>query len=158
VDPSQEGFRRLHSTQRQVQSLHWVIDEEARKRTTLYVAYLDFENEFNSIDHEALFRWLEELQILDSRISYAHSKPRALRGRPAIRPVGPGAGPLIRPGGSDSEEASWPPGSFWSPRLPSRSGSESSPSLRVHAFAQSPVLGPRTHSSPSTPLLLAGSL
>ena len=23
LDPSQEGFRRLHSTQRQVQSLHW---------------------------------------------------------------------------------------------------------------------------------------
>jgi hypothetical protein len=38
LDPSQEGFRRLRSTQRQVQSLHWVIDEAARKRTALYVA------------------------------------------------------------------------------------------------------------------------
>jgi hypothetical protein len=29
LDPSQEGFRRLHSTQRQVQSLHWVIQDAA---------------------------------------------------------------------------------------------------------------------------------
>jgi hypothetical protein len=26
IDPSQEGFRRLHSTQRQVQSLHWAFE------------------------------------------------------------------------------------------------------------------------------------
>jgi hypothetical protein len=61
----------LRSTQRQVQSLHWVIDEAARKRITLYVAYLDFENAFNSIDHEALFRWLEELQIPDLDLIHA---------------------------------------------------------------------------------------
>ena len=30
LDPPQEGFRRLRSTQRQVQSLHRVIDEAAR--------------------------------------------------------------------------------------------------------------------------------
>ena len=65
LDPSQEGFRRLRCTQRQVQSLHWVIEEAARKGALLYVAYLDFENAFNSIDHEALFRWLEELQVPD---------------------------------------------------------------------------------------------
>ena len=29
LDPSQEGFRRLHSTVRQVQSLHWAIQEAA---------------------------------------------------------------------------------------------------------------------------------
>ena len=65
LDPSQEGFRRLRSTQRQVQSLHWSIEEAARKGAPLYVAYLDFENAFNSVDHEALFRWLEELQVPD---------------------------------------------------------------------------------------------
>ncbi len=30
LDPLQEGFRRLHSTQRQVQSLHWGIQETVR--------------------------------------------------------------------------------------------------------------------------------
>ncbi|MFN9904541.1 MAG: reverse transcriptase domain-containing protein, partial [bacterium] len=47
LDPSQEGFRRLHSTQRQVQSLHWAWEEAAEQKKSLYVAYLDFENAFN---------------------------------------------------------------------------------------------------------------
>ena len=36
-DPSQEGFRRLRSTQRQVQSLHWVIEDVAEKKGKLYL-------------------------------------------------------------------------------------------------------------------------
>ena len=65
LDPSQEGFRRLRCTQRQVQSLHWAIEEAAQSGAPLYVAYLDFENAFNSVDHEACWRWLEELNIPD---------------------------------------------------------------------------------------------
>ena len=34
-DPSQEGFRRLLRTQLQVQSLHWVIDDVAKKKGKL---------------------------------------------------------------------------------------------------------------------------
>ena len=65
LDSSQEGFRRLHSTQRQVQSLHWAIQEAAERRERLFCCYLDFANAFNSVDHEALWRWLEELNIPD---------------------------------------------------------------------------------------------
>jgi len=65
LDSSQEGFRRLHSTQRQVQSLHWAIQEAAEGRERLFCCYLDFANAFNSVDHEALWRWLEELNIPD---------------------------------------------------------------------------------------------
>ena len=65
LDPSQEGFRRLHSTQRQVQSLHWAFEHAANKRQQLYVVYLDFANAFNSVDHEALWRWLRELNVPD---------------------------------------------------------------------------------------------
>jgi hypothetical protein len=42
-DPSQEGFRKLRSTQRQVQSLHWAIEDRAQRRASLYASYLDFE-------------------------------------------------------------------------------------------------------------------
>ena len=55
----------MRCTQRQVQSLHWIMEEAARQGTALYVAFLDFENAFNSVDHEALFRWLEELRVPD---------------------------------------------------------------------------------------------
>ena len=37
TDRSQEGFRRLRSTQRQVQSLHWVIEDVAEKKGKLYL-------------------------------------------------------------------------------------------------------------------------
>jgi hypothetical protein len=33
LDSSQEGFRRLRSTQRQVQSLHWAIQDAAERRS-----------------------------------------------------------------------------------------------------------------------------
>lgn len=65
LDPSQEGFRRLHSTQRQVQSLHWAFEEARHHKRSLYCAYLDFKNAFNSVDHEALWRWLTEMNIPD---------------------------------------------------------------------------------------------
>ena len=65
LDPSQEGFRRLHSTQRQVQSLHWAFEQAAEQRQQLWVVYLDFANAFNSVDHEALWRWLRELNVPD---------------------------------------------------------------------------------------------
>jgi hypothetical protein len=64
-DPSQEGFRRLHSTQRQVQSLHWAIQEAAACKELLFCCYLDFANAFNSVDHAALWRWLKELSVPD---------------------------------------------------------------------------------------------
>jgi len=88
LDPSQEGFRRLRCTQRQVQALHWVIEEAARKGAPLYVAYLDFENAFNSVDHEALFRWLEEMQVPDvdlirSLYNWAHYEADLPYGRSA---------------------------------------------------------------------------
>jgi membrane-anchored protein YejM (alkaline phosphatase superfamily) len=47
LDPSQEGFRRLHSTQRQVQSLHWAFEQAAEQRQQLWVVYIDFANAFN---------------------------------------------------------------------------------------------------------------
>jgi ribonuclease HI len=65
LDPSQEGFRRLHSTQRQVQSLHWAIQDAAERGETLFCCYLDFANAFNSVDHAALWRWLRELNVPD---------------------------------------------------------------------------------------------
>ena len=65
LDPSQEGFRRMHSTQRQVQSLHWAFDQAAERRQQLWIVYIDFSNAFNSVDHEALWWWLRELQVPD---------------------------------------------------------------------------------------------
>ncbi len=63
LDSSQEGFRQLHLTQQQVQSLHWAIQDAAERRELLFCCYLNFENAFNSVDHEALWWWLKELNV-----------------------------------------------------------------------------------------------
>ena len=55
----------MHSTQRQVQSLHWAFQDAAPRRESLYCVYLDFQNAFNSVDHEALWRWLEHIKVPD---------------------------------------------------------------------------------------------
>ena len=55
LSDSQEGFRRLRSTTRQAQSLQWAIEDARSRGETLFVAYLDFENAFNSSDHEGLW-------------------------------------------------------------------------------------------------------
>jgi hypothetical protein len=64
-DPSQEGFRRLHFTQRQVQvqSLHWAIQEAAARKELLFCCYLEFANTFNSVDHAVLWLLLKELNV-----------------------------------------------------------------------------------------------
>ena len=67
-DPSQEGFRRLrtvHSTQRQVQSLHRAIEDVAQEKGQLYLSYMDFDTAFNSLDHAGQWRWLRELNVPD---------------------------------------------------------------------------------------------
>ncbi len=59
---------RLCSTQGQVQSLHWAIQdslEAAEQRNLLFCCVLDFANTFNSVDHQALWMWLKELNVHD---------------------------------------------------------------------------------------------
>jgi hypothetical protein len=65
LDPSQGGFLLLCSTQRQIQSLHWAIEDATARREQIYIVYKDFENAFNSPDYEAVWRWLEELNVPD---------------------------------------------------------------------------------------------
>ena len=65
LDSSQEGFRRLRSTHRQVQSLHWAIMEIGEREHRVYIAYLDFAHAFNSVDIEALWAWLRHLNVPD---------------------------------------------------------------------------------------------
>ena len=65
LDPSQEGFRKLHCTQRQVQSLHWALADIAERDNQVYCVYIDLVNAFNSVDHEALCAWLRHINIPD---------------------------------------------------------------------------------------------
>jgi hypothetical protein len=63
--PHRKGFHQLHSTQQQVQSLHWAIQDAAERRELLFSYKLDFKNAFNSVDYEALWQWLKEQNVPD---------------------------------------------------------------------------------------------
>jgi hypothetical protein len=65
LDPTQEGFRRMRSTHRQIQSLHWAITEVGERDQQVFIAYLDFAHAFNSVDLDALWAWLRHLRVPD---------------------------------------------------------------------------------------------
>ena len=65
LSASQEGFRRHHSTARQAQSLLWAYETARERGDTLVVAFLDFQNAFNSIDHAALWMYLRLIGVPD---------------------------------------------------------------------------------------------
>ena len=65
LHPLQEGFRRHRSCGRQAQSLFWAYQEAKKRKETIVVAFLDFANAFNSVDHPALWRWLREIGVPD---------------------------------------------------------------------------------------------
>jgi hypothetical protein len=61
----QEGFRPCRNTSRQIQALLWDRADAQRRRQQLIIAYIDFANAFNSVDHEALWAWLTALGVPD---------------------------------------------------------------------------------------------
>ena len=65
LHPSQEGFRQSHSCGRQAQSLLWAYQQAKEQRETLVVAFLDFANAFNSVDHCALWEYLRIIGVPD---------------------------------------------------------------------------------------------
>jgi hypothetical protein len=65
LDANQEGFRPCRNTHWQAQSLYWDRCDAQLHKKKLYVAYIDFANAFNSIDHEAIWAWLTAMRIPD---------------------------------------------------------------------------------------------
>ena len=65
LDDSQEGFRKLRSTSRQIQSLLWDREDAEARAKTLYLVYIDFKNAFNSMDLEAVWAWLDLMNVPD---------------------------------------------------------------------------------------------
>ena len=65
LDDSQEGFRQLRSTHRQIQALLWERQDAEEFGRILYLVYIDFRNAFNSMDHAATWAWLKHVNLPD---------------------------------------------------------------------------------------------
>eukprot|EP00961_Rhodomonas_salina_P017313 232912-Rhodomonas_salina.1 len=59
LEQGQEGGRAAHSTKCQIQKLIWAIHRKEELGDRLIIAYIDWQNGYNSVDHEALFQILE---------------------------------------------------------------------------------------------------
>ena len=90
--PAQEGNRQRRNTRRQCLRLLGVVDLSKRKGKTLYVAYLDFRNYFNSLPIDKMLLLLtklgvtkEEVQILRQYYQNASFSVRGDDGRKSAR-------------------------------------------------------------------------
>ena len=66
--PAQEGNRQRRNTRRQCLRLLGVVDLSKQKGKTLYVAYLDFRNYFNSLPVDKLLLLLEKLGVSEGEV------------------------------------------------------------------------------------------
>ncbi len=59
LDDAQEGLRRHLSTKRQVSKLQGLLAQQCRDKGQPVVLFLDIKNEFNTVNHRAIFSLLE---------------------------------------------------------------------------------------------------
>ena len=64
----QAGFRKDRRTRNQIANIRWIIEkkESSRKKTKhIYFCFIDYENAFDCVDHNKLWKNLKEMGIPD---------------------------------------------------------------------------------------------
>ena len=64
----QAGFRKDRGTRNQIANIRWIIEkkESSRKKTKhIYFCFIDYENAFDCVDHNKLWKNLKEMGISD---------------------------------------------------------------------------------------------
>ena len=54
----QAGFRKGRGTRDQIANIHWIIE-----KTNIYFCFIDYANAFDSVDHNKLWKILQEMGI-----------------------------------------------------------------------------------------------
>ena len=60
---AQAGFRRDRGTRDQVANICWVIEKARECQKNIYFCFIDYTKAFDSVDHNKLWKILEELGI-----------------------------------------------------------------------------------------------
>jgi hypothetical protein len=68
LQDSQQGFRRVRNTRKQINRLLTVIEDARLEHNELHVMYIDFKNAFGSLDHTRLKQTMEYLGFTDDVI------------------------------------------------------------------------------------------
>jgi hypothetical protein len=66
----QGGFHKYRSCVLKIQTLHNVIEDALSNKRSLYILFIDFEQVFDSISHEALFQALNKIGCTNEIIKH----------------------------------------------------------------------------------------
>ena len=81
----QAGFRRGRGTRNQIANIHWIIEKAREFQKNIYFCFIDYAKAFDCVDHNKLWKILEEMAILDHltcllRNLYAGQEPMVRSG------------------------------------------------------------------------------
>ena len=61
----QAGFRKGRGTRDQIASIHWIMEKARGFQKNIYFCFIDYDKAFDCVDHNKLWKILEELGIPD---------------------------------------------------------------------------------------------
>ena len=61
----QAGFRKGRVTRDQIANIHWIIEKAREFQKTIYFCFIDYAKAFDCVDHNKLWKILQELWIPD---------------------------------------------------------------------------------------------
>ena len=61
----QAGFRKGRGTQDQIASIHWILEKTREFQENIYFCFIDYTKTFDCVDHNKLWKVLQEMEIPD---------------------------------------------------------------------------------------------
>ena len=61
----QAGFRKGRGTRDQIANIHWIIEKAREFQKDIYFCFIDYAKTFDCVDHNKLWKILQELEIPD---------------------------------------------------------------------------------------------
>ena len=61
----QVGFRKGRGSRDQIANIHWIIEKARELQKNIYFCFTDYANAFNYVDHNKLWKILQEMGIPD---------------------------------------------------------------------------------------------
>ena len=61
----QAGFRKGRGTRDQIANIHWIIEKAREFQKSIYFGFIDYTKAFNCVDHNILWKILQEMGIPD---------------------------------------------------------------------------------------------
>ena len=61
----QIGFRKGRGTRDQIANTHWIIEKAREFKENIYLCFIDYTKAFDYVDHNKLWKILQEMEIPD---------------------------------------------------------------------------------------------